>query len=161
LLVSIGYDEGRDQLVLTLPNTTWTWDGMRWEQNGGGIDPAERQPDAHAVYNADHAELDYLGAKSIWTWDGSRWRSQPQPRLVGGALAYDPIRKKAIVVKHDGSVCDRAACATKVWSWDGTTWSEPPVNHKPALPLTRSGGSTLPMTFDESRGVMVLFATAS
>ena len=81
--------------------------------------------------------------------------------LVGGALGCDPIRKNAIVVKDDTSVCDRASCATKVWSWDGTTWSEPPLNHKPSLPLTRSGGFNLPMTFDEARGVMVLFATAT
>ena len=64
-------------------------------------------------------------------------------------------------MKDDTSACDKSSCATKVWSWDGTSWSEPPVNHKPALPLTRSGGFNLPMTFDESRGVMVLFATAT
>ncbi len=161
LLVAMGYDEGRDQVVLTLPDTTWTWDGTRWKQNGGGIDPADSQSDPHAIYNAARGELEYLGAKSIWTWDGIRWNPHPQPSLVGGTLGYDPVRKNSIVVKDDATVCDKSSCATKVWSWDGTIWSEPPVNHKPALPLTRSGAFNLPMTFDESRGVMVLFATAT
>jgi hypothetical protein len=161
LVVAMGYDEGRDQLVLTLPDKTWTWNGVHWKQIGGGIDPADSQSDPHAVYNTARGELEYLGANSIWTWDGLRWTSHPKPSLVGGALGYDPIRKDAIVVKDDTSACDKTSCATKVWSWDGTTWSEPPANHKPALPLTRSGGFNLPMTFDESRGVMVLFATAT
>ncbi|MBJ7599123.1 MAG: hypothetical protein JF922_13730 [Candidatus Dormibacteraeota bacterium] len=161
LLVAMGYDERRSQLVLALPDTTWTWDGSRWKQSAGGIDPADSQSDAHAVYDAARGELEYLGARSIWTWDGVRWSSQPKPSLVGGALGYDPIRKNVIVVKDDASACDKTSCATRVWSWDGTTWSEPLVNHKPALPLTRSGGFNLPMAFDESRGVMVLFATAT
>jgi hypothetical protein len=161
LLVAMGYDEGRDQVVLTLPDTTWTWDGIRWKQNGGGIDPADSQSDPHVIYNAARGELEYLGAKSIWTWDGIGWNPHPQPSLVGGTLGYDPVRKNSIVVKDDATVCDKSSCATKVWSWDGTIWSEPPVNHKPALPLTRSGAFNLPMTFDESRGVMVLFATAT
>jgi hypothetical protein len=80
--------------------------------------------------------------------------------LPGGRTALGS-RPDAIVVKDDASACDKTSCATKVWSWDGTTWSEPPANHKPALPLARSGRFNLPMTFDESRGVMVLFATAS
>jgi hypothetical protein len=156
----MGYDEGRDQLVLTLPDTTWTWDGIHWRQSGGGIDPADSQSDPHAVYNAARGELEYLDARSIWTWDGIRWTSHPEPSFVVGALGYDPVRKNAIVVKDGASVCDKASCATKVWSWDGTNWSEPPVNHEPALPLTRSGGFNLPMTFVESRSVMVLFVTA-
>jgi hypothetical protein len=161
LLVAMGYDQGRDQLVLTLPDATWTWDGTHWKQSGGGIDPADSQSDPHAIYNAARGELEYLGAKSIWTWDGIRWSSHPKPGVVGGALGYDPVRKNALVVKDDTSACDKASCATRVWRWDGTTWSEPPVKHRPTLPLARSGGFDLPMTFDESRGVMVLFATAA
>jgi hypothetical protein len=161
LLVAMGYDEGRDQLVLTLPDTTWTWDGTHWKQGSGGIDAADSQSDPHAVYNGARGELEYLDTESIWTWDGIRWSSHPKPGLIGGALGYDPIRKNSIVVKDDASACDKASCATRVWSWDGTNWSEPRVNHKPALPLTRSGGSNLPITFDETRGVMVLFATAA
>jgi hypothetical protein len=161
LLVAMGYDERRGQLVLTLPDTTWTWDGTRWKQGSGGVDPVDSQPDPHAVYNAARGELEYLGEKSLWTWDGIRWSSQPKPSFVGGALGYDPVRKTSIVVRDDASACDKTSCATRVWSWDGTNWSEPRVNHKPKLPLTRSGGSNLPMTFDDSRGVMVLFATAA
>jgi hypothetical protein len=161
LLVAMGYDERRDQLVLTLPDATWTWDGLRWKQSGGGIDPADSQSDPHAVYNATSGELEYLGAKSIWSWDGIRWSAHPTASPAGGVLGYDPVRKNSIVVKDDASACDKTSCATRVWSWNGATWSEPRVNHKPALPLTRSGATSLPMTFDEARGVLVLFVTAT
>jgi hypothetical protein len=160
-LVAMGYDEGRDLLVLALPYATWTWDGVRWNQVGGGIDAADGQSDPHAVYDVALGQLAYLGAKSIWTWDGSRWLAHPQPGLAGGTVGYDPVRKNALVVRQDSTACDKAACATKIWSWDGTTWSAPPVTHMPALPLTRSDAFNLPMAFDDSRGVMVLFATAT
>jgi hypothetical protein len=161
LLVAMGYDEGRDLLVLALPSATWTWDGIRWNQVVGGIDSADGQSDPHAVYDVALGQLAYLGAKSIWTWDGSRWQAHAQPGLTGGTLGYDPIRMNALVVRQDASACDKAACTTKTWSWNGTGWSAPPVAHPPSLPLTRSGAYNLPMAFDESRGVMVLFATAT
>jgi hypothetical protein len=160
-LVAMGYDESRDLLVLALPSATWTWDGIRWNQVAGGIDAADGQSDPHAVYDAALGQVAYLGAKSIWTWDGSGWQSHSQPGLAGGTVGYDLVRKNALVVRQDSSTCDRVACATKIWSWDGNTWSAPRVTHMPALPLTRSSAFNLPMAFDESRGVMVLFATAT
>lgn len=161
LVVAMGYDERRSQVVLALPDATWTWDGAHWMQSAGGIDPADSQADAHAVYDAAREELEYLGAKSIWTWDGARWSSHAKPGEVGGALGYDAVRKNTIVLKEDPYACDRTSCPTRVWSWDGTTWSVPTAAHKPALPLTRSGAFNLPMAFDDSRGVMVLFASAT
>jgi hypothetical protein len=160
-VVAMGYDEGRDLLVLALPSATWTWDGIRWSQVGGGIDAADSQSDPHAIYDTALGQLAYLGAKSIWTWDGYRWQAHPQPRLAGGTIGYDPVRKNAVVVKQDSSACDKVACPTRIWSWDGLAWSALASTHVPALPLTRSGAFDLPMAFDESRGLMVLFVTAT
>jgi hypothetical protein len=161
LLVAAGYDEGRGLLVLALPDTTWTWDGNRWSQVAGGIDITDGQSDPHAVYDSAGGRLTYLGTKSIWTWDGSRWQAHPQPGLAGGTLGYDPVRGNAVVVKEDESACDKAACSTRVWTWDGATWTSPAVAHPPMLPLTRSGAFNLPLAFDASRAVMVLFASAT
>ena len=160
-LVAVGYDEGRDLLVLALPSATWTWDGIRWNQVGGGIDPADGQSDPHAVYDVALGQLAYLGAKSIWTWDGYRWQSHSQPGLARGTIGYDPVRRNALVVKQDSSTCDKLACATTIWTWSGSIWSALAIAHPPPLPLTRSGAFNLPMAFDEAHGVMVLFATAA
>lgn len=161
LLVAMGYDEGRDLLVLALPSATLTWDGIHWNQVAGGIDSADGQSDPHAVYDGALGQLVYLGAKSIWTWDGFRWQAHSQPGLIGGTLGYDPVRKNALVVRQDASACDKSVCMTKTWSWSGSEWSAPPVAHVPTLPLTRSGAYNPPMAFDESHAVMVLFATAT
>ena len=159
--MAAGYDEGRDLLVLALPDTTWTWDGNRWSPVAGGIDITDGQSDPHAVYDSARGRLTYLGRKSIWTWDGSRWLARPQPGLAGGTLGYDPVRGNLVAVIQDTSACDQAACRTRVWTWDGATWTSPPLAHPPTLPLTRSGSFNLPMAFDGSGGVMVLFASAT
>jgi hypothetical protein len=160
-LVAVGFDEGRNLLVLALPEVTWTWDGDHWTQVSGGIDSADGLSDPHAIYDAALGQLVYLGASSLWTWDGSRWQAQQQPNLAGGTLGYDPLRKDLVALREDVSACDSTACKAKAWTWDGTTWSSPSVAHEPRLPLTRSGLSSPPMAFDEALGVMVLFASAS
>jgi hypothetical protein len=160
-LVAVGYDGIHDLIVLALPDATWTWNGRAWTQFSGGIDAADGQSDPRAVYDASRGRLVYLGARYLWSWDGSGWQAHPQPGLGGGTLGYDPLRKNVIVVKQDASACDSTACAAKVWAWDGSTWSAPAVANQPALPLTRSGAVDPPMAFDEARGVMVLFASAS
>jgi hypothetical protein len=160
-LVAAGYDEGRNLLVLALPDTTWTWDGRSWTRLTGGIATADAQADPRAVYDAALGQLVFLGGTSIWTWDGERWQAHPQPGLSGGTPGYDSIRKNLVVVRQDAAACGGGACAAKVWTWDGTTWSAPPVAHVPALPLTRSGAFNPPLAFDEARGVMVLFVSGS
>jgi len=160
-LVAAGYDEGRNLLVLALPDTTWTWDGRSWARLSGGIDAADAQSDPRAVYDAALGQLVYLGGKSLWSWDGSRWQARVQPGLGGGTPGYDPVRKSLVVVRPDTAACNSSACAAKVWTWDATTWSAPQVAHEPALPLTRSGAFNPPLAFDEARGVMVLFASGS
>jgi hypothetical protein len=160
-LVAVGYDESRDLLVLALPETTWTWDGHSWNRLNGGIDAGDGQSNPHAAYDPALGQLVYLGAKSLWTWDGTRWQAHTQPNLLGGTLGYDPMRKNLVVVRQDAAACDSIGCRTETWIWDGSTWSSAPVTHQPVLPLGRSGMFNLPMAFDEARGLMVLFTSAT
>lgn len=156
-----GYDEGRGLLVYALTSSTWTWDGERWREVPGGIDLAEARADAHLVYDRAHAQLVSVGSRATWTWDGTGWRSHEQPAIADGTLGYDPVRRTVLLVRQDASACDRTSCRTTTWAWDGTVWTQVPAERVPTLPQTRSGATLPPMAFDEARGVMVLFASAS
>jgi hypothetical protein len=76
-------------------------------------------------------------------------------------MAYDQARGAVVLVLQDSSACDHTACQTTTWAWDSTAWAQVPVQRGPLLPLTRSGAYDMPMAFDEARGVLVLFASAS
>jgi hypothetical protein len=156
-----GYDESRDLRVFALSSSTWTWDGMSWTEVAGGIDAGDARPDAHLVYDPIHMRLLYVGSRFTWTWDGSGWQKHAQPAIASGTLGYDAARKTVMLLQQDSSACDSAACRTTMWSWDGKRWTQVPTDRVPLLPLTRSGASLPPMAFDETRGVMVLFASAS
>jgi hypothetical protein len=156
-----GYDEGRRLLVFALSTSTWTWDGSSWAEVQGGIDVADARGDAHLVYDLAHGQLVYVGSRSTWTWDGARWQPHDQPAIASGTLGYDPVRRTVMLVQQDASACDRTSCRTTVWAWDSRSWSRLPVDRVPALPITRSGAFPPPMAFDEARGVMVLFASAT
>jgi hypothetical protein len=156
-----GYDEGRDVLVLVLSNATWLWDGRGWKEVAGGIAAGEARADAHVVYDNAHHQLVYVGSRATWTWDGSRWQQHVQAEISAGTMAYDKTRGGVLLVQQDSSACDRTACRTTTWAWDSTAWAKLTVDHGPLLALTRSGAFDMPMAFDESRGVMVLFVSAS
>ncbi|MGH7761995.1 MAG: hypothetical protein ACREOY_11360 [Candidatus Dormibacteraceae bacterium] len=156
-----GYDEGRDVLVFVLPGATWLWDGARWKEVPGGIAAGEARTDADVVYDRAGREMVYVGRRATWTWDGSRWQQHAQPGVSAGTMAYDPARATVMLVVQDSSDCDHTACQATTWDWDSTAWVRVPVQRGPMLPLTRSGAYGMPMAFDEARGVMVLFASAS
>jgi hypothetical protein len=156
-----GYDEGRGLLVFALSTSTWTWDGTTWREAKGGIDAADARADAHLVYDRAHEQLVYVGSHFTWTWDGVRWQPHDQPPIATGTLGYDSVRRTVMLVEQDTSACDRTACRTITWAWDSRAWTQLPIDHVPALPLTRSGAFLPPMAFDEARGVMVLFASAA
>jgi hypothetical protein len=159
--LAVGYDESRDLLVFALSNATWSWDGSSWVEVAGGIDTAAARDDAHMVYDRAHQELVYVGSGATWTWDGSRWTQHDQPAMSGGTLGYDRGRAIVMLVQQDNAACDHTACRTTTWTWDSSSWARMPIDSGPLLPLTRSGAYPLPMAFDEARGVMVLFASAS
>jgi hypothetical protein len=158
---AVGYDEGRDLLVFVLSSGTWSWDGRRWAESGGGIDFAEARPDAHLVYDRARGQLVYVGSRFTWTWDGTRWQPHEQAAVASGTVAYDPVGKTVMLVQQDTSACDRIACRTTTWRWDSKSWTELATDRVPVLPLTRSGAFDPPMAFDEAGAVMVLFASAN
>src|SRR5487761_134724 len=158
---AVGYDEGRDLLVFAVATATWWWDGNRWSEIASGIDPVDARPDAHLVYDQAHHELVYVGSRATWTWDGTRWQPHVQPAIAAGTMGYDGARATVMLVQSDSSACDRTACRTTTWAWDSRAWTRTPIVDGPLLPLTRSGASAIPMAFDEARGLMVLFASAS
>lgn len=155
-----GYDERRGLLVYALSDRTWTWDGATWASINGGIDLADAGSDPHLVYDTDQSELVYIGKHRTWTWDGASWRSFQQPDLSSGAVAYDPLRKRVVVVREDTDACDRAACAVATWTWDGQLWVHLSVEHPARVPLSRSSFFAPPLVFDDTRGVMLLLASA-
>jgi hypothetical protein len=156
-----GYDESRDLRVLALSTSTWTWDGSTWKEVAGGIDPADARPDAHLVYDRIHGQLLYVGSRFTWTWGGTDWQKHAQPAIASGTLGYDAVRRTVMLLQQDSSACDNTACRTTMWNWDGKMWTQVSTDRVPLLPLTRSGASLPPMAFDEARGVMLLFASAS
>jgi hypothetical protein len=158
---AVGYDESSDLLVFALSNSTWTWDGRTWKEVAGGIDAGDARPDAHMVYDRVHSQLLYVGSRFTWTWDGASWQKHAQPAIASGTLGYDTARGTVMLVQQDSFACDRTACRTTIWTWDAKAWTQVPTDHFPLLPLTRSGAYLPPMAFDETRGVMVFFVSAS
>lgn len=156
-----GYDESRDLLVFALSTSTWTWDGSAWKKVAGGIDAGDARPDAHLAFDRAHSQLVYVGSRFTWTWDGTGWQKHAQPAIASGTLGYDAVRGTVMLVQQDSFACDQAACRTTVWTWDSKAWTQVVTDRVPLLPLTRSGAYLPPMAFDEARGVMVLFASAS
>ena len=108
-----------------------------------------------------HRQLVYVCSSATWTWDGLRWQQHLQPDISAGTVAYDEAGGHVLLVQQDSSACDLTACATTTWAWNSITWANVPVAAGLLLPLTRSGAFGMPMAFDEARGVMVLFASAS
>jgi hypothetical protein len=158
---AVGYDESRNLLVYALSSSTWTWDGSAWKEVAGGINASDARPDAHLVFDRVHRQLVYVGNRFTWAWDGVRWHQHAQPAISAGTVGFDAARGTVMLVQQDTSACDQTACRTAVWTWDDKVWTQVPTDRVPLLPLTRSGASLPPMAFDELRGVMVLFASAS
>lgn len=156
-----GYDESRGLLVFALSTSTWTWAGSTWTEVAGGIDAGDARPDAHLVFDRVHSQLVYVGRHFTWTWDGMGWQKHHQPAIASGTLGYDAARGTVMLVQQDSAACDQTACRTTVWTWDSKAWTQAVAERVALLPLTRSGASLPPMAFDEARGVMVLFASAS
>jgi hypothetical protein len=157
----VGYDEARGQLVFVTSTSTWLWNGKTWSEARSRIGLGEAGAQARAVFDRVRGALVYVGSRFTWTWDGALWQKHDQPAISAGALGYDPIRGTTMLVQQDSSVCDRTACRTTTWTWGSGGWAQVPITQVPLLPLTRSSALDPPMAFDEARGVMVIFVSAS
>jgi len=157
----VGYDEGDDVLVFATSTATWSWDGGAWKETAGGIAAGETREDAHLVYDRAHHLLVYVGNRATWTWDGARWQPHSQPAISRGTIGYDAAHGSLMLVQQDGPICGHTGCGTSTWAWDSAAWSQVPVEHGPVSAQARSGAFAMPMAFDETRGVMLLFASAA
>jgi hypothetical protein len=157
--VAVGYDDGRDVLLLVRPTATWLWDGVTWTARSGGIDSGGAE--GQLAYDGAHRHPVFVGGHATWTWDGARWERHDQAPIWGGALAYDGARSTLMLIQQDTSACDQTACRTTTWTWSSTTWTQVAIATGPLLPLTRTGGIAFPAAFDAGRGLIVLFASAT
>lgn len=96
--------------------------------------------------------MDAMGSvrADTWEWDGAAW-SQRFPRTVppprhGGAMAYDTLRQRCVLVGGHGTT----AALGDTWAWDGTDWT----------PLAATGPDARGMhavAYDQGRDRLVLF----
>ncbi len=133
----------------------------RWVQVGGG-GPSNRYGHAMA-YDTQHSEVVLFGGSfdhnplhdDTWVWrSGAGWT---QVNLIGDrpggrrrhAMAYDS--RRGVVVLFGGLVSNSGPSAgDDTWEWDGATWTQREIpGPSPRMDVA--------MTFDDARGVIVLF----
>jgi hypothetical protein len=140
---------------------TWEWDGQRWHF----VDASQPGPRGHhaMVYDSIRHRIVLFGGSDAgrsfgdtWTWDGAEWKKLsdegPGP-LSRHRLAFDT--RRAVVVLHGGSQgrTDGAFASTETWELSGASWSRVAVDGPPRIVHA--------MTYDEARGVTVLYGGAS
>src|SRR5262245_23636406 len=84
---------------------------------------------------------------ATWEWDGTKWlRHEPEhgPQASEwNRLAYDSTRKRVVLFDWGFG---------ETWEWDSIDWEQKTPTESPAV------GPVAPaMTFDEARGMTVLF----
>lgn len=88
-----------------------------------------------------------------WEYNGTDWTLRTPllspPARQGAAMAYDSAR--GVAVLFGGSLAGNYANFDDTWEWNGTYWTE---RNPPMHPSVRYD---MPMVFDASRGVVMLF----
>lgn len=106
---------------------TWIWNGVEWrEVSTPGPSPRREHVMAYDV--ANDLILLYGGWPSefsdqLWAWDGASWTQLDQGvvtpgGLQGSAMAYDPLRQRAVLFGGIGA----QGHASTVAEWDGREW---------------------------------------
>ncbi len=138
----------------------WIFDNPAWAQrspivpNGGASGPGGGASRTIAAYDVRRARTIVVDASTgsgstagTWEWNGIGWRRTlvtGPAASTGGALAYDPECNTTI--QHGGQSSPYLA---NLWTHDGAKWTA-----GPAAPVARAFHA---MTFDESRGALVVF----
>ncbi len=90
-----------------------------------------------------------------WEWDGSSWTqrfpAQSPPPTTGHRLAYDAVRRRAVLFGGARAGVRANELATDTWEWDGTTWL---TRATPVAPPPRHSAA---MVYDAARRKTVLF----
>lgn len=108
--------EGGPSLAL---NDTWTWNGLRWQQEQPASSPSRRAFPA-AAYDRERQEIVLFGGIGIddngqafkklgdtWNWNGETWtRRQPAtspPVRNGAGMVFDEARGEILMFGGDGT----------------------------------------------------------
>jgi len=144
-------------------NMVWEWDGITWRTNGrlwpvissnkSFVDVPGR---GVLVLPGSGQYPDDFGVdlhRALWFWNGVEWQILNLDVPIGYSpnVAYDSQR--GVLVVFGGYA--QSGYHAKTWEFDGQQWIERAVPG----PSARSGFGN--MTFDESRGVMVLHGGAN
>lgn len=150
----MAYDSNRRVAVLfagdhlSVPGTTWEWDGVKWTQVKPAIQPMGGE--YAMAFDSVRGHVVMLGGEylkmSMWAWDGFNWnRLYPKnmpPWRNGHAMAFDANRGRVVLFggRHNDT-----------WEWDGRDWTQcKPITS----PQARFGHA---IVYDAARRHVVLF----
>lgn len=143
---------------LSSPSKVWACDMLQWTllANTG---PAQLDP--RACYDRSRNELVAFGRydatlgnrAETWVFDGSSWAqrfpSTVPPNLHAGAMAYDELRQRVVMVQgYPGN-------PSATWEWDGLDWQLIATTNNPTSRFQPG------LVFDHQRGRMVLVGGTS
>jgi formylglycine-generating enzyme required for sulfatase activity len=136
----------------------WEWNGFGWVPRIAPNGPQARWSHGMAFDVRRNQAVLFGGfapsagsLNDTWTWNGSAWQqvvtqNAPSGRAQFG-IAYDSIRGRTVV---HGGLGNSLALLGDTWEFDGFNW----VQSAASGPGGRRGPS---MTFDDTRGQVVLF----
>ena len=148
-----GYDA-----TLSARGDLWEWNGFGWVPRIAPNGPQARWSHGMAFDVRRNQAVLFGGfapsagsLNDTWTWNGSAWQqvvtqNAPSGRAQFG-IAYDSIRGRTVV---HGGLGNSLALLGDTWEFDGFNW----VQSAASGPGGRRGPS---MTFDDTRGQVVLF----
>jgi formylglycine-generating enzyme required for sulfatase activity len=137
---------------------TWEWNGFGWVRRVTAVAPAARWGHGMVFDSRRNQVLMFGGyepnsgcVSDTWTWNGSTWQQIGTPSAPAGrayfGIAYDSIRGRTVV---HGGLGNSLALLGDTWEFDGQNWAQSAANG----PGGRRGPA---MTFDDTRGNVVLF----
>lgn len=144
----LAYDTARDRVVLFDGVETWEFDGVSWQRPAAGsANPPQRTEFAMAFDPVRRRTVLFGGYDQngkprgdTWEWDGSAWTEQTRASeaFLGTGGVFDTARGHMLSV-----------VGGETWELDDLSWHRHATAHIPP-----NG----PMVFDDTRGVVVLFA---
>lgn len=162
---ALTYDVDRDVIVLfgggsPVLQDTWEWDGTSWHQRHPLHVPPARRGHVMEYDPIRQVTLMFGGGdgtnllNDTWVWDGVDW-TELHPSTPPSTRSYSQVafhKGRGTVVLFGGEHGSAANNQLRdSWEWDGSQWHAlTPANPPPA----RNNGA---MTYDSSRGVVVLF----
>jgi len=167
--VVVLWDHGCSRLVMGFTggcqgqvDQAWTWDGRGWHDQHTATSPKAVGQGA-MFYDPRLGEVVYLNrVGQAWAWSGSGWRSLTiagMPRLTQPGAVANSEQLLVAAGYDEGRNLLVIALPSTTWTWNGSRWAQ--IDGGIEMPLTRSGATDLPMAFDEARGNLVLFISAT